>query len=1116
MKCPKCQGENPEGKKYCAECGAKLEVLCPHCHSPHLPQSKFCGECGQKLDATPVKAKPIPPTDSERKHVTVLFSDMSGYTAMTEKLDPEEVKEIMRRVFGEISQVVARYEGFIEKFIGDAVMALFGAVTAHEDDPVRAIKAAKEIHEVVSSISPKYEKRIGKPLAMHTGICTGLVVTGDVNLDKGTHGVLGDTINTAARLSSLAKPGEIVISSETYSQAEGYFTFEPMEATAVKGKAALVKPHRVLTRREDPTKTHRISGLRAELIGRKVEMAQLQEALTNLKQGKGSIFSIVGDAGTGKSRLIEEFKATVNPAEVQWREGHAYAYSQNIPYFPVMDLLSRAWQVHEGDSIEQIRQKVETGARSRLGDREDLIPYIGSLYSLNYPEIKDTSPEIWKERLHEAIQLILADLCKRAPAVICVEDLHWADSSSVELLKRILKDFQLPTVFIFAYRPLFGLLSSHQIISISTVYNEIRLQDLSTSEAQAMVESLLKTETVPSDLGKFIQTKIEGNPFYLEEAINSLIESGTLIRENGSWKLTRQISDAVIPSTVQGIITARLDRLEKEAKRVLQEASVIGRAFLYEILKRITDLKDAIDKSLYGLERLDFIRARTLQPDLEYIFKHALTQEVVYNGLLKKERQVLHERIGLVIEQLFHDRLPEFYETLAFHYKQGQSPYKAVDYLIKAGDKSLKRYALDESDSYFKEAYDVLSNMPGKTIDQEKLLIDLIIKWGEVHFYRASVIGFIKLFKTHESLVESHADRKQLVMFYGWLGMALSMGDRPVDGYQYLHKALQIAEEIGDIKAIGYNCTWLTLTCADMGLLDEAVIFGERARDIAVRFDSDQFLFRPAIFLSAYAHYFRGDVKKTAELAEALLVYGGKHSDLRSLGRHFLSMGFSRFSAGDFLSAIEFLKKSIQVSPDPSISQAAKMMLGGCYLATDQLMEAQSTLEDVISHSEKSGYELVGVISQAMKGMALIAQGDLKRGVNLYESAMREYLENKSLWRYAFGNYSMGKIYSKIAQGGGEKKEFNFVMKNIGFLIKTVPFARKRAEEHLNIAIKTAGEMGAKSILGQAYLELGQLHKAKGETDKARECFSNAIAAFEKCEADVFLKQAREALASLG
>jgi len=400
-----------------------------------------------------------------------------------------------------------------------------------------------------------------------------------------------------------------------------------------------------------------------------VEMAQLQEAVTNLKQGRGSIFSIIGDAGTGKSRLIDEFKASLNLDEVQWREGHAYPYSQNIPYFPLMDLLSRAWQIQDGDSAEIVRKKVESGIRYLLGNEEGVIPYIGTLYSLNYPEIEGVSPELWKSRLHTGVQSILSALARRGPTVICLEDLHWTDTSSVELLRFILKDFQIPAVFICAYRPPFSLFTTHQLTGLSKVYNEIKLQDLSTSEAHTMVESLLKTEAIPSDLSKFIQTRVEGNPFYLEEAINSLIESETLIRDNGSWKLTKEMSETLIPSTVQGIITARLDRLERETKRILQEASVIGRAFLYEILMRITDLKDIVDKSLNGLERLDFIRARTLQPDLEYIFKHALTQEVVYNGRLKKDRQALHERIGLVVEQLFHDRLPEFNETLAYHYR---------------------------------------------------------------------------------------------------------------------------------------------------------------------------------------------------------------------------------------------------------------------------------------------------------------------------------------------------------------------------------------------------------------------------------------------------------------
>lgn len=1034
---------------------------------------------------------------------------------MTEKLDPEEVEEVMRKIFGEISKVVAKYEGFIERLLGDNVMVLFGFPVAHEDDPVRAIKAARYIHEIVSSISPRYERSIGKSLVMHTGICTGLVLTGEVDLKKGSPGVLGDTINVASRLMGLAKPGEILVNSDTYHLAEGYFTFEPLGPITVKGKDQPVKLYKALSPREEPTKTHRLSGMRAELIGRKTEMAQLQEAVANLNQGKGFIFSIVGDAGTGKSRLIEEFRGSLNSQDVQWREGYCYDYAQNIPYYPFIDLFSRAWQVEEGDSADTVRSKVESGITRLLGNEEGVIPYIGTLYSLNYREIEGVSPELWKSRLYAGVQSILSALTMRGPTVICFEDLHWSDSSSIELLRFLLKDFQLPAVFICAYRPPFSLLISHQLTGLSKLYNEIKLQDLSTSEAETMVESLLKTEAIPSDLRRFIQNRVEGNPFYLEEAVNALIESGALIRENGSWKLTKRISETLIPSTVQGLITARLDRLVWETKRILQEASVIGRAFLYEILTRITELKAIVDKSLVGLERLDYIRARTIEPDLEYIFKHALIQEVVYYSLLKKERQALHERIGLVMEQLFHDRLPEFYETIAYHYSQGESLHKAVDYLTKAGQKSLQRYALDECDSYFKEAYDLLTGKPDRTRQEEKRLIDLIITWGYTYHFRADYMGLIDLFKAHEALAESYADKEPLVMFYNWLGFALQRRERLQEGYQYLQKALQIGEEVGDTKGIGYSCAWLATIGADLGLLEEAIIYGERAREAANRFGSDHYLFSIALINSGYAYYFKGDVKKTAEIGQFLSDYGRKHSDINSMAYHYISMAHSRSIAGDFPSAIEFCEKSIQISPSPATSYAAKFVLGLCCLSAGQVEEAQSTLDEVIQHSEKSGYEHLGTASEAAKGIVLIAKGDLKHGIGLFQNAMRVWLERKSLYRYAAGNCLMGMVYSKISRGGGEKKGFSFVVKNIGFLIRTYPFAHKKAEEHLNIAIKTAGEIGAKSVLGQAYLELGCLHKARGRTETARECIINAIEAFEECEADVFLKEAHEALASM-
>ena len=1129
MKCPNCQFENRDDAEFCNECGNRLDVLCPNCKRANRPGSKFCDKCGNDLTApSATQAPPVeltfedkveiegpePAFQGERKHVAVLFSDLSGYTAMSERLDPEEVKGIMNRIFGEIAQVVNRYEGYIDKFIGDAVMVLFGTPKAHEDDPIRAIRAAQEIHDLVAAISPQLEERLGQPLSMHSGISTGLVVTGEVDLEKGTHGVSGDTINLASRLTSLAKPGEILVSPDTYCQSEGHFTFEDFGLTQVKGKAEPVQVYRVLSAKERPITVHRPSGLRADIIGRNVELSELEEGVQRLRSGESTVFSICGDAGTGKSRLVEEFRATLDLQEIQWREAHAYAYSQNIPYFMLIDLLNRAWQIEEGDSPEKVREKVESGIEQLLGKKEDVAPYIGSLWSLSYPEIESVSPQFWKSRLHEAVQAILAALTQRAPTVICLEDIHCADPSSVELLRHILSDLRYPAIFLCIYRPPFGLFTSHQIGSMGNLYQEIRLQELSTSETQDMVQSLLKTGAIPPELKKFIQQKVEGNPFYLEEVINSLIESQTLSRDNGSWRLTRSISESDIPPTVHGVISARLDHLEADMKRILQEASVIGRAFPYEILKAVTELQYCLDRCLSGLERIDLIRTRSFQPELDYIFKHALTQEVVYNGLLKKERREIHERVALVIEQLPQERLSEFYETLAFHFKQGQSIHKAVDYLVKSGEKSLNRYALEESHQYFKEAFEILSDKPDKTKEEEGLLIDILIKWAFVFYYRGDFRGLTELLSAHEALAESLNDKISLGMFYAWLGFARWSRGQARDSYEYLRKALEIGEEIRDQQVIGYACTWLTWTCADLGMLDEAIVFGERAQEISRSLESDQYLYFKSLSGLGEAYFFMGETKKCFEAGNALLEYGQSHANIRSLVMGHGTTGLGYFLIGDFSSSIECLKKAIQVSADPYYAQVHGFYLSTCHILAGNFQEAEGILQELERFSQDFGNELIGTMAQLFLGVLLIAKGQMNQGLRMVEDAQRELVANDRKYIYVISHYLLGKLYLQIVKGAA-KVSFPIVLKNIGFLVKNVPFAKQKAAANLNKAIEIAEEIGAKGFLGMAYLDLGLLHKAKGEKDKARECISTAAHLFEQCEAEVYLTQAREALESL-
>ena len=1134
MKCSKCQFENPEGSKFCGGCGEQFDLTCLECGANNPVENKFCNECGS--DLKPVKevsnqitetiSPPVSPskeaistgtssTTGERKYVTVLFSDLTGYTAMSEKLDPEEVKEITSQIFGDISKIVAKYDGFIEKYAGDAVMAIFGVPNAHEDDPIRAIKAAREIHELVDAVSPEIETRIGQSISMHTGINTGLVVTGEVNMERGTHGVAGDTINLASRLSNLAEPGEILIDADTCLQAEGHFACEYLEDTTVKGKVAPIKVHKVLSQREKPVTIHRLSGLRADLVGRKVELAELSEAVENLQEGRGRIFSICGAAGTGKSRLVEEFKATLDFEQIQWIEGHAYAYSQNIPYFPLIDLFNRILHIEENDPPEKVREKVESGIENFIGKQDDIVPYVGGLYSLSYPEIEEVSPEFWKSRLQSSVKVILSALANKAPTIYFLEDLHWADPSFVELLRQACLEIRQPAIVLCVYRPTFSLFTGHQLSGVGKHYHEIKLQDLSRTEAQDMLESLLRVSNIPSDLKEFVQSKAEGNPFYLEELVNTLIESETLVRDNGHWRITKPIFEADVSSSIHGLIAGRLDRLEKETKRILQEASVIGRAFLYEILNRITQLQDRIDRELSTLERLDLIRTRSIQPDLEYMFKHPLTQEVVYSGLLKKERQEIHEQIALVMESVFQDRLPEFYETLSFHFSQGRSILKAVYYLIRSGEKSLGRYAVEESHQYFNEAFDLLSNKPQRTKDEDALLIELLIKWSLVHYYRGDLGKYIDLLSANRSLAESLDDKTKLGMFYAWYGWSLWFREKFKDSYEYLRKALEVGEQIKDQQVIGYACAWLTFTCAEVGDLEEAINFGERAQEISKHIPLDQYLFFKSLGAIGYTCFWKGNWKKAIEAGTAILDYGRRHSNIRSMAMGHFIIGFGFYRAGDFPSAIEASKKAIQTAQDPLYSQQSKFALGITYLQNGQFEEADEALQEVASYCRDVNCEIFGTPTQAMLGLVSIAKGQMGKGLKMIQETLLACHENQRRPLYATFEQALGQVFLHIVNKSSTIS-LTTMAKNIGFIIKSLPSADKKAAEHFNKAIEVAKEIGAKGIEGQAYLDSGRLHQLKGRADQARDCFSSAARIFEECEVEIFLKQARKALQTLG
>ncbi len=1086
-------------------------MLCPKCQSKNPEGSIFCNKCAQKLDSFSKNIEEKVEIKGERKYATVLFSDLSGYTAMVEKMDPEDVKNLMGDIFEKAGKIVEKYEGTVERFFGDEVMVLFGVPKAHEDDPIRAIHAALEIHELVESLNPEFEKKNIAKLSMHSGINSGLVITGDKYIGKGRHGLTGDTINLAKRLTGLASSGEIVVGPDTYKIAEHHFSFKPCDPVRVKGKKNPVQTYQVIDTTKKSIRTKHLQGVRAELVGRDKELLQFNQTVNDLKSHKGSVLCLYGFAGTGKSRLVEEFQSIAN---VKWIEGYSYPYTKNIPYFPLLTLFNGVFKIKEEDTQKKIKTKIEKSIKSLIPESQVIIPYIGTLYSLSYPEIDNDNPELWKSKLFDAVIEILSALAKQQPTIICIEDLHWADPSFLELIRHIQLKTNLPIFFLYISRPIIEIFSDSQKVQLGKTYQEIKIEDLSNSDSQVMVKSLLKSADVPLGLKEFIETKTQGNPFYLEEMINSLIESDVLVKENDTWVLQREITSSDVSSSIHGVISARVDRLESESKRILQEASVIGRSFYYEVIDKITEIKKDISKRLETLEVFDLIKSGQSKIDLEYMFKHALTQEVVYNGLLKAERKVIHEKIGKVIEQIFHDRLPEFYESLAHHFSKGNSKLKAAKYLTKSGEKCLERFSVNEANEYFQKAYYLFQELPGETSDHQDLLIDLLNHWAYCFYYLGNFNGIIELHTKHASDFETLNDDAKIGMYNTWNGIAYFCMGNVKKSYELLNNSLKLGEKCNDQKVIGYACTWLPYVYGCLLKYDEGIAAGKRAQKIAESFPSDQFLFFKSLAGMCWIYTWQGRMDELYHGAIELMEYGKRTANKRSTVMGHWMMSSFYFYTGDMASTIKYSNNSISNADDPFYALFARVYLGLSCIEEGKIAEAKEHIRAVIELNEKNNVGIVACLPKMQIGMIEILEGRMEQGFNRIHD-VAESAEEDGMYTYLpIIEFILGRIYFNIAQGKGPKS-FTIILKNIRFILKNVPFAAKKAEKHFHNAIKMSSKFKMEGVLGAVYFELSLLKKMKERKTQAIEYLNKAIEIFEKIGAFTYLKQAKKELNEL-
>ncbi len=663
----------------------------------------------EKLETTPAPPLPKPTSmEGERKLVTVMFADFSNFTSMSERLDAEEVRDVMNQCFSLLVPVIEHYGGVIDKFIGDEIMALFGAPHTHDNDAECALRAALEMMQQLADFNAKHHTNLG----LHFGINTGTVIAGGVgSTERQQYSVMGDAVNLAARLEDASVTGEILVGHETYRLTAPLFDFEVRAPISVKGKAQPVAIYRLLGLKPIPQSVRGIEGLRSPMIGRDTHLALLQSALSDLKQNQGKAIAIVAESGLGKSRLLSELR--VSASDVAWIEARGQSFTQSDNYGVAISLLNSTLQLPPTTTAAQagetLLRYLQTHAPQQVND---LYPYLARLRGVPLDDVtallfKAISPEVMQARIQQAFTQWLSIYCTHRPLVVVWEDLHWSDDSSLRLIDYLIQQTgENPILHLLVFRPHEGLVQNYQKkwVQLSGYYQQIELTPLSHEESNTLVENLLRIKNLPDSTRKVILEKAEGNPFYLEELLRSLLDTGLLYWQDGEIQLREEVERLHIPNTLQAVIESRIDRLGFQEKTILQNASVIGRLFGKQVLEYLVEQSKKhvmLNPTLQSLQDRELIRQRMVY---DYIFKHAVTQDVSYNTLLITRRRELHQYAAEALESLFVNQKDEMASALAWHYQRAKNHPKAIHYLTIAADKARLTYSYYEADHYYAEA----------------------------------------------------------------------------------------------------------------------------------------------------------------------------------------------------------------------------------------------------------------------------------------------------------------------------------------------------------------------------------------------------------------------------
>ena len=1153
--CSTCGFNNPPGMRFCGNCGARLADAAPATETTASQDRLATDGLGVLMGADladRLRRAGLEAT-GQRRNVTVLFTDLSGFTALSERIDGEDLYDIIQQYIRVMSNDVYKYEGIVDKLTGDGLMALFGAPIAHENNAERAVLSALDMQDDLDEINRDMKKRLGIELQMHIGLHSGSVIVGGIGSDLlMNYTAIGDTVNLARRIEEAAPADSILISDAVYRQVRALFDCQQVSVLNPKGIAHPVVAFRVSGRRVKPGMVRGVDGLRAPMIGRDHELAQLKERENSLLDTRQGQFVVVtGEAGLGKSRLTNEFKTSLDLESVRILEGQSLVYRRSIPYWIFRDVIHNYLDVTVGMSTDEVSERLQQRLYQALGNQADeAVPYFEHMLSLPYSDARTAERLRYLDggQLRQQIFLAVRDLllvdAYNRPLVLVLEDLHWADEASLELLYFLVEVLRYAPIFILAISrsiqpgPLEKAVAwGKQNISERCV--TIPVQQLSLVQSKQLLYQLLSISELPGNMGEQILQRAAGIPFYLEEILRMLIDEGALRQEFGRWQVVPDIDISAlgVPETLQGLIMARFDRLESSQRHILQIASVVGKDFNEAVLNTVLEFSDLgyLRHLLEELVDREFIVPRGVTTNGEYTFRHILMSDAIYGTLLRKERSQLHGQVGEAIEKIYADRIEEQIELLANHYRWSNHLDRALHYLILAGQKAARNNVHEQAQQQFAAALELLpkvEHLPYQELQIYGGLGDALSFAGDYSAARDRFQDALRaivdvdpdlyveecssLYRRVARTFERQGEYDQALAHLSMAQMALdySMLLYPVERSQVWHDIGWIHFRRGNIPEAQQHLSEALNLVENSEAYDVVASIYNRLAGVA---------YNQGDWDSAASY-----LRKSIALREAIRDVVGLASSLNNLGYMEIEMG-AFDSALDTLSRSYELKKRLGNADGIGVSLNN---LGWLRTARGDLEEAEEDLNSALELAIQIGY--LSLIRQTRKNI-----GELHLNAYHWEEARHVLIETVDALKEAnvqdqlvdtyrlLGEAELGLDDLDAAQGWlraidtlmanwEQKEELSAVHRGELLRFRGMLAARLHewdaASQHLQESLLVFQKLRSRLYQGRVIYQLGLLAEMQSKSSEAQAHFNRAVGLFHSVGAKLDEQRAADAL----